>query len=63
MVTVEDWVDQICGVGRFTAEDYFKKQVLTKSSHWSYEKEWRIVDFRYDEIGKDYTDVPVHVRD
>ncbi|MDT3776303.1 DUF2971 domain-containing protein [Nitrospira sp. MA-1] len=60
MVTIEDLVNHQCGVGKFTELDYFKKQALTKSYHWNYEKEWRIVDFRPDQIDQLYVDVPFH---
>ena len=39
MVTMGDLVDHQCGTGKLTEFDYFKKQALTKSCHWNYEKE------------------------
>lgn len=60
MVTIGDLVDHQCGVGRFTEQDYFKKQALTKSFHWNYEREWRIVDYRFDQINELFIDVPFH---
>ena len=45
LMTYKDLVDYLCGAGRLTERDYFKKQALTKSSHWAYEREWRVVDF------------------
>ncbi|MDR4482414.1 MAG: DUF2971 domain-containing protein [Nitrospirales bacterium] len=45
MVTIADLVDHQCGVGKFTELDYFKKQALTKSYHWNYEKSGELSTF------------------
>jgi len=45
LITPEELVDYLCGASRFTSGDYSRKQAFTKSLHWSYEREWRVLDF------------------
>jgi hypothetical protein len=39
--TVDEWVAHIVGERRLELEGPFSRLTLTKSDHWSYEKEWR----------------------
>jgi hypothetical protein len=39
--TVEEWVAHMVGEHRLDLEGLFQRLILTKSTHWSYEKEWR----------------------
>jgi hypothetical protein len=39
--TVEEWVAHMVGERRLNLEGLFQRLTLTKSDHWSYEKEWR----------------------
>lgn len=60
LITIKDMVDRTCGFGTFDDKEYFRKRALTKSPHWCYEKEWRVIDFD-PQIGQDrFTDHLIH---
>ena len=60
LTTIQDCVNGFCGIESFNVKEYFRKRALTKSPHWCYEKEWRVIDFD-PQMGQDrFTDHLIH---
>jgi len=42
--TLDQWIKHMTGQQRIDYDAHFLKLVTTKSRHWSYEREWRVID-------------------
>jgi hypothetical protein len=43
--TQEEWIRHLTGQQEIDYDAHFRKLVTTKSQHWAYEKEWRVINF------------------
>jgi len=43
IASLQDWIKHITGQIRLDFNPIYKQNVYTKSQHWSYEKEWRVM--------------------
>jgi len=44
--TIASCVKEMTGQIKFNIDNFYKRFVLTKSSQWAYEKEWRVITYR-----------------
>ena|SRR5437660_1885844 len=47
--TLEEWIRHLTGQKQLDYDGLFQKLVTTKSTHWAYEKEWRVINLRQSE--------------
>jgi hypothetical protein len=60
MADLDDWVRRVTGQHyENDGERIFKRYILTKSAHWAYEKEWRVISNRENERAADYVQSPL----
>ncbi len=59
--TLAYWLKKITGQIDFDYRKIFERLELTKTRHWSYENEWRVISFEKNS-GQLYTDYEIHPR-
>ena len=40
--TEKEWIDDLTGVGQIDTNELYRRYAYIKSTHWSYEREWRV---------------------
>lgn len=56
LATKDEWIADLFGLSKMDLPKRFTDMAFVKSSHWSYEREWRVVAFLAGNSGELYTD-------
>lgn len=59
VATKNDYIKHLSGQKSINYDNIFKKFATTKSSHWSYEKEWRCIGYAYENTDERFKFEPV----
>jgi hypothetical protein len=62
MATLEEWIDSAFGFCPLDHKKMWNKTFATKSIHWAYEKEWRVI-VSFEQPLADYTDFKIDPRE
>jgi len=57
--SLDEWVEHLTGLKRINMQEKSKEFIYTKSTDWSYEKEWRVYTIREEENHQTYVDLEI----